>query len=94
MVQVTSCFPGWGCPFDLHLTNELNWSSRAQQPISDSKRERQRRGAVATLLPLKPGHVVATHSHGFIQICQTLFPGLPPWPCSRRSDQEGRLGGF
>lgn len=75
-------------PLTLYLTSELNWSSSTQQSIQGKETE-ERRLSSSTI---KPGHAVATHLHGFTQICQTLPPGFSQWPCSRSFDLEGGVG--
>lgn len=74
----------------LHLTNELNWSSSAQQFIQ--RKETEERYLSHSAFFKARSHIVAAHLHGFTPICQTLPPGFTQWPWSRRFDWEGGVG--
>lgn len=73
----------------LHLPNELNWSSSAQQ-FTQGK-ETEERCLSHSFFKARSG-IVAAHLHGFTPICQTLPRGFTQWPWSRRFDCEGGVG--
>lgn len=75
-----------------HLTNELNWSSSAQQFIQRKETEERYLSHSASFKARS--HIVAAHLHGFTPICQTLPPGFTQWPWSRRFDWEGGWADF